>query len=333
MHILGWARGQVNEAARGSFTKNTQVLRRESLASRATPLPQDNKSKIKSNVKSDGQECPSHTNIRQGLKPSFFFLMLIGTTGSHALPGRARIEVCGSFRHRRQRVPFDFAQGRFLTGPSAMFGDPAARLKPRPFKASTLSGAEAPLFHGGACGAWWSHQFKVKSNIKGDKSKSRATSRATDKSVRPTRGFRASLEMDSRERLSPHEHRTRWLGWVRRLGIGTPGRDEREKAELRPCPFQNGSASGPSCRLLRNAKTREQFTKTEQNIVSENLHTDKLFTQGVEALGLYLGGPFPARVAVSMFLIVAPSIEHSRRTNPHEKQFDLPFARCPIHLP
>ena len=109
-----------------------------------------------------------------------------------------------------------------LTGPSDLFGmtrvvggewlfrsaealrhpenDPAARLKPRPFKASTLrlkrrsftvalAGRGAPI-----------------------NSKSKATSRATDRacpelaegSVRPTRGVRASLEMDSRGRLSPH---------------------------------------------------------------------------------------------------------------------------------
>jgi len=46
-------------------------------------------------------------------------------------------------------------------------------------------------------------------------SKSKATSRATDTTVRPTRGFRASPEMNSRGRRSPLEHRVHLLKpWV-----------------------------------------------------------------------------------------------------------------------
>jgi len=139
--------------------RSGQALRRESFASRATPLPQDNKSKIKSNVKSDGQECPSHTNIRQGLKPSFFFLMLIGT--SRALPGRARIEVCGSFRHRRQRVPFDFAQGRFLTVQTTSLNHQAHFAELRHGACVVVPSIQSQKQHQG-------RQIEIKSNVKGD---------------------------------------------------------------------------------------------------------------------------------------------------------------------
>jgi hypothetical protein len=61
--------------------------------------------KIKNKVKGDGQECPSHTGIPQGLKPGSFFLVLIGTTGSRALPGLSQAGFVVGTDKNQQQVP------------------------------------------------------------------------------------------------------------------------------------------------------------------------------------------------------------------------------------
>ena len=82
---------------------------------------ESNQFRVKGKVKSDGQECPSHTShaglcpvdsrgrlsphAPQGLKPGALFLRLCSTTGSRALPGLSRGWFVERSSDGQQQVP------------------------------------------------------------------------------------------------------------------------------------------------------------------------------------------------------------------------------------